>query len=164
MKSSLALALLSLTFIPNAVFGQTEGTFCTAGIHPNGYIDFSLLPPAPAAVPGQTSGPFTYTIPVTGISGLTVQVTIPAGPTGEQAYGVFGGTLALATPNSVVGFVFNKPVYGVSAIGQASGRQAGFSIASSPPSTTNTAPVAFENSVGTFNLSVEFYGQPLQGG
>ena len=162
MKSSLALALLSLTFIPNAVFGQTEGTFCTAGIHPNGYIDFSLLPPAPAAVPGQTSGPFTYMIPVTGISGLTVQVTIPAGPTGEQAYGVFGGTLALATPNSVVGFVFNKPVYGVSAIGQASGRQAGFSIASSPPSTTNTVPVAFENSVGTFNLSVEFYGQPLQ--
>ncbi len=162
MKTFFASALLALVFAPAATFGQAEGTFCTAGIHPNGYIDFSLLPPAPAAVPGKTSGPFTYTIPVTGISGLTVQITIPAGPSGEQAYGAFGGTLALASPSAVVGFVFNKPVYGVSAIGQASGRQAGFSIASGQSSPTTNLPPVFSNSVGTFNTSINFYGQPLQ--
>ncbi len=161
MKAFFASALLSLALVPAAAFGQTEGTFCTAGIHPNGYVDFSLLPPAPAAVPGKTSGPFTYTIPVTGISGLTVQITIPAGPAGEQAYGAFGGQLVLASASATVGFVFNKPVYGVSAIGLASGRQAGFSIASSP-SSPNGLPPVFDNSVGTFNTSINFYGQPLQ--
>jgi Concanavalin A-like lectin/glucanases superfamily len=162
VKSFLATALISLALIPTAAFGQSEGTFCTAGIHADGFIDFSLLPPAPPAVPAQPSGPYTYTIPVTGISGLTVQVIIPAGPQGLQAYGVQAGQLSLAAPSATVGFVFSKPVYGVSAIALASGRQSGFSIASSAPSPNATLPPVFSNSVETFNLPIQFYAQPLQ--
>ena len=162
MRPYLVSAIVALAFTPAAVFGQAAGgLFCTAGIHPDAYVDFTQLPPPPAAVPGQVQGPLTYTLPVTGIAGLTVQVTIPAGPEGQQAYGVGEGQLALPGTNATVQLVFNKPVFGVSAIGNSYGRQSAFSI--SPDPTTNPdLPPAFLNSIATLNLPLYFYSQPLQ--
>jgi Concanavalin A-like lectin/glucanases superfamily len=167
LKQFLPLTLLSLAILPSSVLGQTTtGTFCNAGTHPDGYIDLSLVPPAPAAVVGQVSGPFTYTLPVTGVSGLTVQITIPAGPPSQKAYTISQGalvpTITAGNANATIGLVFNKPVYAVSAIGMAPGRQSGFSIASSSPATQTVDPVSFDNSVGTFNLAIQTYEQPLQ--
>jgi hypothetical protein len=74
--------------------------YCTAGLVPDGYINFSALPPAPAIKSGVPSAPVTATLPVAGTPGLTVTVTIasivgnpgvPAGP----VYSVNGGSLFL---------------------------------------------------------------------
>jgi hypothetical protein len=168
LKQFLPLTLLSLAFLPAAALGQTTtGTFCNAGTHPDGFIDLSQIPPAPKPVSGQVSGPFTYTLPVTGISGLTAQITIPAGaPGGGTAYSINQGSLNLPsaseTASVTIGLVFNKPVYAVSAIGMGTGRSSGFSIASSSPTAQSVDPVSFENSVGTFNLAIYNYEQPLQ--
>ena len=165
MKSYLATALLSLAILPTASFAQTaQGLFCTAGIQGDGFIDFSLLPPAPAPVAGQPTPAVTVTIPVTGIAGLTVQIMIPA-PTGnaqsQAAYFVSQGTLVLPGSGATVGLVFSKPVFGVSAIDSDMGRSASFSISAVPPS-ANSGESPFTNSVQLVNLPEFSYTQPLQ--
>ena len=104
-------------------YGQVppDGLYCASGLHPDGYIDFSGLPPAPniTAFSG-TSTPVTATLPVTGLPGLTVTITIPglastlySGP----AYSVNGGTLQLNglpdTGQLLITLSFNQPIYGI---------------------------------------------------
>ena len=94
MKQYLVSALLTLSFIPSTALCQS-GPSCPSGIHADGYVDFTQLPAPPQPVAGQVQGPFTYTLPVSGVAGLTVQVTIPAGPAGQQAYSVGEGEIGL---------------------------------------------------------------------
>ena len=164
MKQHLALASLALALVPFAAFGQSpqgQGLVCTAGIQPDGYVDFSQLPPPPAPVSGQVQGPFTYTLPVTGVAGLTVQVTIPAGPSGQTAYRVGEGELGLAGTSATVGFVFNKTIYGVSILGFSQARGTSFSISTAPFSDPPSS-AAFSNSVSVDNLGEYLYTEPLQ--
>ena len=108
MRSRLSLVVwLSavLLFTPGTVFGQiadNAGLYCTTGLIPDGYIDFSGMPAAPILASGVTSVPVTATLPVHGVPGLTVSVTIPAlntvggsGPGPVPLYTVNGGTLQL---------------------------------------------------------------------
>src|ERR1700735_2995497 len=106
--SLVVLFLATSSIIHTAVYGQSplaeDGLYCSAGLHPDGYIDFSGLPPAP------NSAAVTATLPVQGVPGLTVTVTIPA-LSGMQtgttpAYSVNGGTLQLnGLPKSSTGTV-----------------------------------------------------------
>jgi hypothetical protein len=124
----LILVAISLVLIP-AVHGASlasDGLYCTAGLHADGYIDFSGLPPAPNIVGSPDgkvtpSAAVTATLPVYGVPGLTVTVTIPAlynsvpGP--QAAYSVDGGTLQLnglpQSSASVLTLAFNQPIAGV---------------------------------------------------
>jgi hypothetical protein len=125
----LILVALSLVLIP-AVHGASlasDGLYCTAGLHPDGYIDFSGLPPAPNIVGSPDgkvtpSAAVTATLPVYGVPGLTASVIIPAlynsvpGP--QAAYSVDGGTLQLnglpqSSTSSVLTIAFNQPIAGV---------------------------------------------------
>jgi hypothetical protein len=125
----LILVALSLALIP-AVHGAalaSDGLYCTAGLHPDGYIDFSGLPPAQNIVGSPDgkvtpSAAVTATLPVYGVPGLTATVTIPAlsnsvpGP--QSAYAVDGGTLQLnglpqSSASSVLTLAFNQPIAGV---------------------------------------------------
>ena len=98
--------------------------FCNGGLIPDGFIDWSALPPAPNLSLSTPSTPVTATLPVTGIPGLTVTVGIPAlitaNPNGMPAYTVSGDSLQLngldAGGNTVVGLSFNNPVRGLSAV------------------------------------------------
>ena len=119
----LLAAVLSIT--PGTAFGQTvEGLYCTAGLVPDGYIDFSGMPAAPILAPGQTSAPVTATLAVHGVPNLTVTVTIPPLaqriPGSAPLYVVNGGTLqlnALPTPVStdpaVLVLDFNQSIDGL---------------------------------------------------
>jgi hypothetical protein len=125
----LTFVALSLVLIP-AIHGASlasDGLYCTAGLHPNGYIDFSGLPPAPniAASPEgkiTPSAAVTATLPVYGVAGLTTTVTIPAlynsMPGSQTAYTVDGGTLQLnglpqSSGTSVLTLAFNQPIAGI---------------------------------------------------
>ena len=127
--SLVVIFLATSSIIHTTVYGQSplaeDGLYCSAGLHPDGYIDFSGLPPAP------NSAALTATLPVQGVPGLTVTVTIPAlygvktGTT--QAYSVNGGTLQLnGLPKSSTGTVlilsFNQPIAGVGLNTETSGR------------------------------------------
>jgi hypothetical protein len=104
-----ANTFLSLVFVSTMASAQTNGSpFCNAGLRPNGYIDFAGLPTAPNfSSSGEGPAPsaaFTATLPVTGVAGLTVQVTIPSLQSQEAGpiYSFANGTLTLnglpATP------------------------------------------------------------------
>ena len=98
------LALIPLIFVSTITFAQVPA-FCNAGLVPDGYIDLSAMPTAPNYFPGGgTSAPITVTLPVKGVAGLTVQLTIPAlqnvfGP----VYTVNNGTLTFNTTLSIKG-------------------------------------------------------------
>ncbi len=130
-RTSVCLILVALSLVLNpAVHGSSlasDGLYCTAGLHPDGYIDFSGLPPAPNIVgsPGgkvTPSAAVTATLPVYGVAGLTATVTIPAlyssVPGTQTAYSVDGGTLQLnglpqSSASSVLTLAFNQPIAGV---------------------------------------------------
>ncbi len=127
--SLVVIFLATSSIIHTAVYAQSplaeDGLYCSAGLHPDGYIDFSGLPPAP------NSAAVTATLPVQGVPGLTVAVTIPAlygmqtRPT--AAYSVNGGTLQLnGLPKSSTGTVltlsFNQPIAGMGLNTETSGR------------------------------------------
>ena len=132
MRKLMHLALLLIAaflLTHNTVYGQTvaPGLYCTSGLHPDGYIDFSALPAAPPIPVNSSSPPVTATLPVIGVQGLTVTITIPAlqfgNPAGPAvpAYSVNGGTLTLngfpgsagnAAPALVLNF--NQPILGLS--------------------------------------------------
>jgi hypothetical protein len=126
----LAIILIAAFLLTNTTaYGQAFplGLYCASGLHPDGYIDFSGLPPAPPLQGTSPSPPVTATLPVIGVPGLTVTVTIsslyapntfqPATP----AYSVNGGTLTLngfpgGVSNSEAAaliFSFNQPIKGL---------------------------------------------------
>jgi hypothetical protein len=122
-------------FASGPAFGQSfssNGLYCTAGLIPDGYIDFTQLPVAPTGAPGQPSAPVTATLPVHGVPGLMVTVTIPA-LTAQNAgpiYSVSGGTLQLnalpvqgvSEPPTVLSLAFNQSIYGIGLNTETSGR------------------------------------------
>lgn len=172
-KPYLACALLSLALTSTITAAQEAngGLFCTAGLHADGYVDLTQLPPAPnfPSAPGggqlSPSAPISVTLPVTGIPGLTAQVNIPALQTsiGGPVYSLVNGALQFnGSPSAAysVMFQFNNPVLGVGVVGYTEGRTSGFSISTGPPS---NVPANFLNTISTFNQSAyNFYGTPLQ--
>jgi hypothetical protein len=136
MRKSMRLALiLTAVFLLTYTTGYGQmppfGLYCPAGLHPDGYIDFSGLPPAPP-LQGMTmpTPPVTAMLPVTGVPGLTMTIEIPGmysavstqqGP----AYSVNGGTLQLngVAAGGIVSISFNQPIYGIGLnVGNPSGR------------------------------------------
>ena len=110
---------------------SSQGLYCTAGLIPDGYIDFTQLPAAPTVAQGLSSAPVTATLPVHGVPGLTVTVTIPAltAQTAGPIYSINGGTLqlnALPTPGSstptVLTLEFNQSIYGIGLNTETSGK------------------------------------------
>jgi Concanavalin A-like lectin/glucanases superfamily len=158
------IALFLVTHI--TAHGQPGGLYCASGLHPDGYIDFSGLPPAPTIPgPGIPSPPVTAILPVKDVPGLTVSITIPAlvvevPLTQGPAYSVNGGTLQLnGLPNAgnfstVLTLTFNQPIAGIGLnAGNLSGRllytynlQVGtFSTtANAPPFSTTASGNTFE--------------------
>jgi hypothetical protein len=122
----LLIAISLLTYTTAYGQGPLE-LYCASGLHPDGYIDFSGLPPAPPLQGTSPSPPVTSTLPVIGVPGLTATITIsslyaanpfrPATP----AYSVNGGTLTLnglpgGASNSeatALIFSFNQPIKGL---------------------------------------------------
>jgi hypothetical protein len=160
------LALIPLIFISTITFAQAP-TFCNAGLVPDGYVDFSAMPTAPnfPSGPGSGSAPITVTLPVTGVAGLTVQLTIPAlQGTSGPVYTVNGGTLSFGGNPSNNGLLltlqFSSPVTGVGLIAQAPGRSTNYTLQTDPPGTSY--PPAFQNTAGNFTLAPNFFALPLQ--
>lgn len=135
----LPMVLISLAALVPAGYAQTpvggDGLYCTAGMVPDGYIDFSALPPAPTLTPGVPSAPVTATLPVAGTPGLTVTVTIPSiignpGVPAGPAYSVNGGSLSLnglpagssTQVQTVLTLAFSQAIAGVSLNTLANGR------------------------------------------
>ncbi len=78
-RGSLVVILLATSSLINtAVYGQSvlasEGLYCTAELHPDGYIGFSVLPPAPPIVNqsrnATPSPPVRATLPCKGVEVL----------------------------------------------------------------------------------------------
>jgi hypothetical protein len=135
VRLSFILALVAASFIAcNSSSAQTFGGFCTAGLQPDGYIDFSGLPTAPVVSTSSPTPPVTAVLPVPGVPGLTVTVTIPSLspriPVSSPAYSTVGGTLQLngfpassdSTAPSVLTLQFNQPITGVGVDMSTSGR------------------------------------------
>ncbi len=109
-RKALLLSLLPTAFAL-AQFAP-EVSFCSAGIQPDGYLDWSKLPSASG------TGALTATIPVVGISGLTATVYIPANVGSDAGGG--GSSYNVSNPNQVTFGVsgdqnpliisFNQPV------------------------------------------------------
>jgi hypothetical protein len=140
-RGSLVVIFLATSLlIHTSAHGQSafasEGLYCTAGLQPDGYLDFSGLPPAPPIVNqsgnATPSAPVTATLPVKGVAGLMATVTIPAlrnTNTGSNpAYSVDGGTLQLnglpvtSSSGTVLTLNFNQPIAGVSLNAETMGR------------------------------------------
>lgn len=123
VRLSFVLALVAASFIACNTSSAQPTFYCTQGLQPDGYIDFSGLPKAAVIPAFSTSAPVTAVLPVNGVPGLTVTVTIPAvtvlssGP----VYSTIGGTLQLNgfpassgdTAPSVLTLQFNQPIQGV---------------------------------------------------
>jgi hypothetical protein len=171
LKRYFVLTLFALTSITITVLAQgpTMDLFCNAGLRPNGYIDFAGLPPAPNFPLGDSgstsSAPVTATLPVAGIPGLTVQVTIPALQSQQSgpAYSVTNGTLLLnglpSTTGELLTLQFSKTVAGVGLIANSVGRQSDFTLQTDAP---GLAPPNFANSADTLTVAPKFYSIPLQ--
>jgi hypothetical protein len=119
------------TCLATAAVGQTLQNLpivCSGGLRPDGYIDWSAMPPAPMIQYGSgPSTPIIATLPVRGISGLTVDVGIPSmtvqqdqGTAPMPAYTVTDDSIHLnavgPTGSSTINMSFNKSVRGVSAV------------------------------------------------
>jgi hypothetical protein len=171
VRRYLACTFLSLLFVSTAASAQTinPGLFCNAGLRPNGYIDFTGLPPAPnfpfsGEVPGPSAS-ITATLPVTGVAGLTVQITIPslqsqgAGP----IYSVANGALTLnglpTTNSELLMLQFSNPVAGLGMIADSVGRGSDFTLQTDAP---GQIPPSFQNTADTFSIAPYYYSIPLQ--
>ena len=139
MPRSLAFASFLLTCLSTCALAQFQSQpYCNAGLHPDGYVDFTLLPAPPAA---PSSAPIVLTAPVQGVPGLNVQITIPSG-----YYYVFNGALILngqSPDNQLLQLQFNKPVVGIGLRAKLAARGSNFSLQindgpSSPDGFTNT--------------------------
>jgi hypothetical protein len=163
------LVLFLLIFTSTITFAQVEPTFCNAGFLPDGYINFSAMPAAPnfPAGAGSSSAPITVTLPVTGVTGLTVQVTIPALQAlggGIPVYTVNNGTLVLGgfptTDGGVLTLQFSSPVTGVGIVAEYAGRGSSYTLQADPSG--GPAPPVFQTSVNSFTLAENFFSVSLQ--
>jgi Concanavalin A-like lectin/glucanases superfamily len=159
------LALIPVIFISTITFAQLS-TFCNAGLVPDGYVNFSAMPTAPNFPNGGgTSAPITVTLPVTGVAGLNVQVTIPAlqsqfsGPIYRVNQGnlSFGGTPA--SNGVLLSLQFSSPVTGVGLVAQSADRGTNFSLQTDGSPDT---PHEFQNTVSNSTSAYNFFGLPLQ--
>jgi hypothetical protein len=168
----LILVALSLVLVP-AIHGASlasDGLYCTAGLHPDGYIDFSGLPPAPNIVGSPEgkvtpSAAVTATLPVYGVAGLTATVTIPAlynsVPGAQAAYSVDGGTLQLnglpqSSASSVLTLAFNQPIAGVGLNAVTNGRfEYAYTLQVGQPS--GDSPAVFATTAAGYTLNL---GEP----
>jgi hypothetical protein len=157
------LALIPLIFVSTITFAQVPA-FCNAGLVPDGYIDLSAMPTAPNFPGGGTSAPITVTLPVTGVAGLTVQLTIAAlqdvfGP----VYTVNNGTLTFqgipASNGVLLSLQFSSPVTGVGLVAQSAGRGTNFSLQTD---VSTDMPHEFQNTVGNDTQPPYHFGLPLQ--
>ncbi len=164
------LALLLLTFVSIAGFGQNGNLFCNAGFRPDGFIDFSGLPHAPNFPNGgvPVSAPMTVTLPVIGVPGLTAQVTIPAlqalsggGPVYTVVEGtlVLGGNPASGGPGGLLILQFSSPVTGVGIVANNVGRGSSYTLETDAP---GNLPANFQTSANNFTLSPNFFSIPLE--
>jgi hypothetical protein len=151
-------ALLLLTFVSTIALADFNNV-CPGGFQPDGYIDFSGLPIAPNFPASALSTPFTVTLPVTGILGLTAQVTIPAlqGPAkGVPIYTVSGGTLTLAgqpvaSDYAALSLSFNSTVTGLGIVAGTVGNSSSFALQTDVGSSPN-----FQSSVNNFTGGAVF--------
>jgi hypothetical protein len=161
------LALFPL-FISTITFAQSPPSpSCNAGFLPDGYVNFSAMPTAPNFPAGSGSGsaPITLTLPVTGVAGLTVQLTIPPlQGTSGPVYTVNNGTLYLnAFPGSdgtVLTLQFSSPVTGVGIDAEFAGRGTGYTLQEGLPG--STAPPVFQSGVNSYTVAPNFFSTPLQ--
>ena len=159
------IALLLLT--SGTVFAQgVSGPFCTAGLQPDGFVDWSKLPKSP------TSGGVSVTIPVAGQPALTATLSIP-NPTppntpamGNNFYYLAQNPadLTIITGSDPI-ITFSKPVKGVSAEMATIGRfghnfsmtafnEAGFTIKSvGPPPDAQVSSGGGDCGVGNLSTS-----------
>jgi hypothetical protein len=165
-----ANTFLSLVFVSTMASAQTNGSpFCNAGLRPNGYIDFAGLPTAPNfSSSGEGPAPsaaFTATLPVTGVAGLTVQVTIPSLQSQEAGpiYSFANGTLTLnglpATSGELLVLQFSSPVTGLGLVADSVGRGSDFTLQTDAP---GQVPPSFQNTADNFSIVPYFYSIPLQ--
>ncbi|MGA8593153.1 MAG: LamG-like jellyroll fold domain-containing protein [Bryobacteraceae bacterium] len=110
-----------------AVSAQTtpEISFCPAGVHADGFINWSKLPKAPAAAIGQQIS-ITQTVPVTGIANLTATISIQGtlSNPGNSFYTVMNAAdLFISTAGGTpVTITFSTPVKGFSVVFRSYGR------------------------------------------
>jgi hypothetical protein len=163
-RLSLVVCLFTWLLTPGTAIGQSlssDGLYCTAGLIPDGYIDFAKLPPAPTVAQFTPSAPITATLPVHGVPGLTVSVTIPAltpqntGP----LYSVNGGTLQLnalpaqnASTPTVLTLEFNQSIYGIGLNTETTGRLQYFYTLQ--VGTPTPGPVIFSTTAAGFTLDL----------
>jgi hypothetical protein len=156
------LALFLLAFASTLAFAQSP--FCNAGFRPDGFIDLAGLPPSPTFPSSGTSAPITATLPVTGVAGLTVQVTIPAfqGNPGNPVYGVSGGEISFSdvdTPinPTLISFQFNNAIAGFGLVASAGGSRGDtFSLYAGA-----AVPYEFQNTADNETISPQFLSIPL---
>jgi hypothetical protein len=171
MRVARLFVLPFLSCLVQPVHAQSPGTdlFCNAGLRPDGYIDLSKMPtpPAfPALAEGSMSSPaFTVTLPVAGISGLTVQLSIPKLQSLQPGpiYSVVNGALMIngqgANNGEVLELNFNQPVAGFGLVANSVGRQSDFTLQTDAP---GSAPPNFSNSGDTLTVAPKYYSIPLQ--
>jgi hypothetical protein len=161
------LGLFPLIFISTITFAQSVPTFCNAGLVPDGYVNFSAMPAAPnfPAGSGSSSAPITVTVPVTGVAGLTVQLTIPAlqGNSGP-VYTVNNGALVLngfpGSDGTELTLQFSSPVTGVGMDAEFAGRGTNYTLQAGLPG--SAGPPLFQNGVNNYTLAPNFFSTPLQ--
>ncbi len=161
------LALLCLALVSTMAFAQVPSTdlFCNAGLRPDGYIDLDQLPAAPNFPQSGASAPFIVTLPVQGVAGLTVQVTIPSlqGQGSGPVYSVANGALVLNGPpvanSEVLMLQFSNSIAGIGLVVNSIGRGANFTLQTDAPS---AAPANFQNTANNFTEAVNFFEMPLQ--
>jgi Concanavalin A-like lectin/glucanases superfamily len=119
--------LSSLFLVLAAVSAQSapEISFCPAGVHADGFINWSKLPKAPAAALGQQVS-VTQTVPVTGIANLTATISIQGtlSNPGNSFYTVVNpADLFISTAGGTpVTITFSSPVKGFSVVFRSYGR------------------------------------------
>ena len=127
-RSAVSCLLGCFTLLNGPLAAQFPGfAFCSAGVHGDGFVDWTQLPPPPTPLRNGPNGPVDVTIPVTGVPGLTAAIHIPVAnmTPGEPPYQVSNSTdlrLSLqdgATPTTIT---FNHPVSGVRANVRVHGR------------------------------------------
>jgi hypothetical protein len=162
-----AFLMLLFALVPAAAVSQSiPSPFCNAGLHPDGYVDFSKLPQPPTTGGGGSSAPFTVTLPVEGVPGLTVQVTIPplVFLSGAPLYAVSNGVLALngtpAANEEILQLQFSKPIAGVGL--QASVLARGESFTLETNSLSPSVPASSVNTAGSQTLALFHDGNYLQ--
>jgi hypothetical protein len=111
------VALLAVS--SQVVFAQFPVPFCTGGMQPDGFVDWTGLPPAP------NSGTVNVTIPVKGVPNLFATFQIPAPSQslyGASYYQVQNPAILQLALGVNPTITFNRPVRGISATFQANGR------------------------------------------